>query len=82
MTSIARVIPSVSNVKSRRLAETAVTPSDCWIENATICEYEESFPTSVMSVPCSVVTTFGALPPSVCASTCRERNAAVACGTA
>ena len=55
-------MPSVSYVASRRLADTAVTLSDCWIENATISEYDESLPTSVMSVPCSVVTTFGAVP--------------------
>ena len=36
--------------------------SDCSIENATISEYDGSLPTSVMSVPCSVVTTRGAAP--------------------
>ena len=47
--------------------DTAVTRSDCSIEKATISEYDGSLPTSVMSVPCSVVTTRGALPP--CAPT-------------
>ena len=39
-----------------RLSETAVTPCDCSIENATTRLYDGSLPTSVMSVPCSVVT--------------------------
>ena len=36
---------------------------DCAIENATISLYERSAPSSVMSVPCSVVMTRGTLPP-------------------
>ena len=51
-------------MSARRLSDTAVTPSDCSIENATVSEYEGSLPTSVMSVPCSVVTTCGARAPS------------------
>ena len=51
---------SSRRVASRRLCDTAVTPSDRSIENATISEYDGSLPTSVMSVPCSVVTTRGA----------------------
>ena len=43
----------------RRLSETAVTPSDRSIEKATVSEYDGSLPTSVMSVPCSVVMTCG-----------------------
>ena len=39
-----------------------MTPSDCSIENATISEYDGSLPTSVISVPCSVVTTRGTVP--------------------
>ena len=60
MTAMSRVTCSSAYVESRRLFDTAVTPSDCSIENATICEYDGSLPISVMSVPCSVVTTFGA----------------------
>ena len=39
--------------------DTAVTPCDCSIENATTRAYDGSLPTSVMSVPCSVVTVRG-----------------------
>ena len=65
-----------------RLSDTAVTRSDCSIENATISENDGSLPTSVISVPCSVVTTRGALRSCVDISTARARKAAVACGTA
>jgi hypothetical protein len=41
-------------VSARRLFETAVTPCDCSIENATTRAYDGSLPTSVMSVPCRV----------------------------
>ena len=64
-----------------RLSETAVTPSDWLIENATVSEYNESLPSSVMSVPCSVVTMRGTGPPFAM-RICRARYAAVACGTA
>ena len=43
-------------VRSRRYCEIAVTPSLCSIEKRVIGRYERSSPTSVMSVPCSVVT--------------------------
>jgi hypothetical protein len=46
-------------VSRARLSDTAVTPCDCSIENATTDEYDGSLPTSVMSVPCSVVTFAG-----------------------
>ena len=42
-----------------RLSDTAVTPSDCWMQNATVSEYDRSLPSRVMSVPCSVVITRG-----------------------
>ena len=51
--------PSSRYVSALRLSETAVTPSDCSMQNATVSEYERSLPSSVMSVPCSVVITFG-----------------------
>ena len=62
MTSMSPRTPSCRIVASARLFETAVTPSDCSIEKATISEYDGSLPTSVMSVPCSVVTTLSARP--------------------
>ena len=43
-----------------RLWDTAVTPCDRSIENATTRAYDGSLPTRVMSVPCSVVTVRGA----------------------
>ncbi len=59
MTRMFRVIPSAAIVSARRLFETAVTPCDCSIENATTRAYDGSLPTSVMSVPCSVVNMRG-----------------------
>ena len=50
---------SAAIVSVRRLLDTAVTPCDCSIENATTRAYEGSLPTSVMSVPCSVVSIRG-----------------------
>ena len=50
--------------------------------NATISEYDGSLPSSVMSVPCSVVTTRGTRRARRDASICRARYAAVACGIA
>ncbi len=82
MTSMSRVTHSSRRVLSLRLCDTAVTPSDRSIENATISEYDGSLPTSVMSVPCSVVTTRGAPPCPPDARTCCDSRAAVACGIA
>ena len=59
MTSMCRLTPSARQVSARRLSDTAVTPSDRSIEKATVSAYEWSLPTRVMSVPWSVVTTFG-----------------------
>ena len=74
MTRMSRFTPSARYVSFRRLSDTAVTPSDCSIENATVSEYERSLPTSVMSVPCSVVTTRGTRPPPAEVSRiCRAR---------
>jgi hypothetical protein len=52
------------------------------MENATVSEYDGSLPSSVMSVPCSVVMIFGTLTsgPPVDARICFARYAAVACG--
>ena len=82
MTSISRVTHSSVCVAAARLCDTAVTPSDRSIEYATISEYDGSLPTSVMSVPCRVVTTrpAGLCPPD--SSTCFDSSAAVACGMA
>ena len=80
MTAIGCFTPSSAYVEARRLFDTAVTASDCSIEKATMREYDGSLPTSVMSVPCSVVTTFGPSPSAL--RICLDRNAAVACGTA
>ena len=74
MTSMSRRTPSSRQVAARRLSDTAVTPSDCSIENATISEYDGSLPTSVMSVPCSVVTTRGTGCAARDASTCFARK--------
>jgi hypothetical protein len=52
------------------------------MQNATAVENDGSAPSSVMSVPCSVVMTRGACPPLVDARICRARYAAVACGMA
>jgi hypothetical protein len=43
-------------VSSRRNCDTAVSPSDCRIEKRVIAWNDGCSPTSVMSVPCSVVT--------------------------
>jgi hypothetical protein len=70
-------------VSSRRLFDTAVTPSERSIEKATVSEYERSLPTRVMSVPWRVVITRGTRVgfPEL-TRICLARNAAVACGTA
>ena len=78
---MSRVTPTAEMVSARRLCETAVTPSDCSMENATTRRYDGSLPISVMSVPCSVVTVRGVRPGET-SSMCRARYAAVACGTA
>ena len=46
-----------STVIRFRNSETAVTPSDCSMPKRVISKNDRSWPTSVMSVPCSVVTT-------------------------
>ena len=79
---MSQICPSSRCVVALRLSDTAVTPSDCWIENLMISEYERSAPSSVMSVPCSVVMTFGTDPPFEAARIWRARYPAVACGTA
>ena len=68
MTRMSRVMPSVRAVSLARLCETAVTPCDCSIENATTDEYDGSLPTSVMSVPCRVVMVRGTVGPSAAVS--------------
>ena len=53
------------------------------MENATVSEYDGSLPSSVMSVPWSVVMTFGTRDAGsvvVAARICLARYAAVACG--
>ena len=59
MTRTSREIRSAAIVSARRLFDTAVTPSDCSIENAITRAYDGSLPTSVMSVPCKVVSIRG-----------------------
>ncbi len=58
-------MPSARVVSAARLAETAVTACDCSIENPTTAEYDGSLPTSVMSVPCSVVIMRGTFTPGM-----------------
>ena len=57
ITRMSRVIAELAEVSAFRLSDTAVTPSDCSMQNATVSEYDRSLPSSVMSVPCSVVMT-------------------------
>ena len=52
-------MPSAAIVPAFRLWDTAVTPCERSIENATTRAYDGSLPTSVMSVPCSVVMVRG-----------------------
>ena len=82
ITWMSRRIPSVLIVSCLRLCDTAVTPADCSIENATTRLYDGSLPTSVMSVPWSVVTVRGARVPVSALMIWSARYAAVACGTA
>ena len=42
MTRMSQICPSSRCVVALRLSDTAVTPSDCWIENPMISEYERS----------------------------------------
>ena len=80
MTSTTQSVqPNARYVSSRRYDETAVTASDCSIETLVIVKYDGSCPTSVMSVPCSVVTTFRS---RWCRIICFASHAAVACGIA
>ena len=58
---MSRAMPSWRCVSAFRLSDTAVTPSDCSMQNATASEYDGSLPSSVMSVPCSVVITLGGI---------------------
>ena len=58
-----RSMPKVSCVACLRYTETAVTASLRSMPNLVILKNCGSLPTSVMSVPCSVVTTFSRLPP-------------------
>ena len=78
MTSIGFLISNSSTVIRRRNSETAVTPSDCSMPKRVISKNERSWPTSVMSVPCSVVISFGARGPSICCA----RKPEMACGIA
>ena len=56
-------MPSAAIVSAFRLRETAVTPCERSMEKATTRAYDGSLPTSVMSVPCSVVTVRGGMTP-------------------
>ena len=82
MTRMSQLTPSSRRVSVLRLSDTAVTPSDCSMQNATVSEYDGSLPSRVMSVPCSVVMTLGGTRSSEDARICRARYAAVACGMA
>ncbi len=82
MTRMSLGVASSRSVSAFKLSETAVTPSDCSIEKAIVSEYDRSLPSSVMSVPCSVVMTDGTRVECVEARIWRARYAAVACGTA
>jgi hypothetical protein len=56
ITSIRQAVhPKAFQVSTCRYRETAVRPSDFSIENLVIVWYDGSWPTIVMSVPCSVV---------------------------
>ena len=61
-----------------RKSDTAVTASERSIPKRVISKKERSWPTIVMSVPCSVVTMRGAPLPSICCA----RKPAIACGIA
>ena len=60
-------------VSSRRLFETAVTPSDWSMQKAAVSEYDGSLPINVTSVPCSVVMMRGTLTRPEAARICRAR---------
>ena len=74
---MARPDPKLRSVRVFRKSLTAVTRSLRRIEKRVISKYDGSWPTRVMSVPCSVVT-MGISRPSIS----RARNAQVACGMA
>ena len=74
------VHPKAFCVSSRRKYDTAERRSDFSIENWVIVWKDGSCPTMVMSVPCSVVTTFTSEPPL--RSISRAIQALVACGMA
>ena len=82
MTRMSCSMPSAPIVSAFRLWETAVTRSDRSMQNATTRAYDGSLPTSVMSVPCRVVTVLGVATPGAAASISRAMYAAAACGTA
>ena len=63
---VARDAEVLARARCASDADGAVTPSDCSIEKRVIGRYDGSLPTSVMSVPCSVVTTRGARAPRIC----------------
>jgi len=71
--------PNALYVSSRKKADTAVTASDCSIENLVSVKYEGSCPTSVMSVPCSVVTILRSRSSFII---CFASHAVAACGIA
>ena len=66
ITWIGFVISNSSTVIFFRNSETAVTPSERSIPNFVISKNVRSWPTSVMSVPCSVVISLGGVAPSIC----------------
>ena len=56
-TSMGRSSAKISRVLARSASDTVVTASLCAIDQRVVSTNEGSLPTSVMSVPCSVVTT-------------------------
>src|ERR1017187_5802362 len=79
ITRISFGTPKISTVCSRRVSLTAVMPSDFSMENFVIPKYEGSAPTSVISVPCSVVM-YGSR--RTLATICCASSAAIECGIA
>jgi hypothetical protein len=72
--------PNVAIVSRRRYSDTAVVAVERSIENLVMAWYDGSWPTIVMSVPWSVVTTGTSSPPA--RSISRAIQALVACGIA
>ena len=60
------VMSNSSMVIFFRNSETAVTPSERSMPKRVISKNVRSCPTSVMSVPCRVVTSLGGFAPSIC----------------